>query len=238
MSSRKLSFDNPSAAQSEGAAKPASTDLQQGPDAAAEVPDVSIVDDDENDRLFTERILMRSAGFRWVGSHASAQEALVAIAISAPHAVLMDIRMPGMSGIECTRRLKAVLPSLIIVMVTGLDDSQSIDEALDAGGEDYLIKPFSASQLLAMLTVCFSRRRQKPFDTRQEGIHSAEAWPLSARQRAIADLVSTGHRNKEIAGMMHVSIAVVQSQLKKIFIKVHASNRVEMVNRLHAGRSG
>lgn len=181
---------------------------------------------------------MRSSGFRLEGSHASAHAALKAIAISPPDIVLMDIRMPGMSGIEGTRRLKAVLPNLIIVMVTGLNDSQSIGQALDAGGDDYLIKPFSASQLLVTLTVCCLRRRLKPSRAKQEGISSTEAWPLSARQRAIADLVSTGRRNKEIAAEMHVTVAAVESQLKKVFIKVHASNRAEMVHRLHDGRPG
>jgi CheY-like chemotaxis protein len=90
--------------------------------AALDRVGVAIVDDDENIHVLIKDILDRSQGFQWVGSYSSGEAALAGIPQSGPQVVLMDIRMPGMSGNECARRLKALFPRLIVVMITGLND--------------------------------------------------------------------------------------------------------------------
>jgi len=111
-----------------------------------------IVDDDENDRLLTGSVLARIPGVESVASFASAEEALNGVSASAVDIVLMDFQMPGMDGIECTRKLKARMPHLKILMLTGMCDSKSIYESQRAGADGYLTKPLCPTQLMAWIT--------------------------------------------------------------------------------------
>src|SRR5438128_2187791 len=97
-----------------------------------------IVDDDQNDRCMMRQELEKTGEFVCVGTYRSANEALVEIPKVHPHVVLMDIRMPDMSGIECTRRLKGIAPRLIIIMVSGLHQHKAVSQAMEAGADDYL----------------------------------------------------------------------------------------------------
>src|SRR5881396_3768623 len=118
---------------------------------------VAIVDGDTETRFFLQRILEQSGGYRCVGSYPSSEEALREIPGAHPGIVLMDVRMPGISGIECMRRLKGRLPGLIVVLVSDLTDLETMSAALAAGGDGYLTKPIAVAQCLA--TVRFSVRR-------------------------------------------------------------------------------
>jgi DNA-binding NarL/FixJ family response regulator len=241
MSSRKLSSDNPPASQS----KPASTqaDFKQSHAASAEVSAVCIVDDDENDRLLVERILRRSSGFRLAGSHASAQAALDAIATSAPDVVLMDIRMPGMSGIECTRRLRAILPSIVIIIVSGVKDAEAIGLAAAAGSDDYLEKPLSESQLLATVKFAFLRRASLQAATLNSpsargDTDTTHLQRLNQRERQLLQWLDDGLLYKEMADRLHGSLAGVRKHLHKMYVKLNVSNRTEAVKRAREDLSG
>src|SRR5437660_4187553 len=118
---------------------------------------VAIVDDDDTLRLFVRDILDQAREFHCVGSYSNGEAALIGIPQSGAQVVFMDIRMPGMSGIECTRRLKALLPHLIIVMVTEFDDPRTMHLARQCGADQFLPKPFTAAQILATLSFCVPR---------------------------------------------------------------------------------
>ena len=105
---------------------------------------LAIVGDDERFRLVLQEILDQSRKFHCVGSYSSGEEALIGIPQSGAQVVLMDIRMPGMNGIECARHLKVMLPHLVIVMVTGFDDPRMIDLARECGADQFLPKGNSA----------------------------------------------------------------------------------------------
>src|SRR5688572_13012932 len=111
---------------------------------------VATVDDSASTRWSLEQIIC-ACGFTCVGSYASSEEALRCIPHAKPHLVLMDIRLPGMCGIECMRRLKATLPELAVVLVGAMTNTSILDEALAAGAEAFLTKPFSTAQCIAML---------------------------------------------------------------------------------------
>ena len=113
---------------------------------------VAIVDDDENDRLLTGKTLAQVPGVEFADSYGSGEEALKGIPGSAADVVLVDIQMPGMGGVECTRELTARMPRLKIIMTTGLLDTRWINESRKAGAIGYLTKPFSPVQFLAWLT--------------------------------------------------------------------------------------
>src|SRR5713226_2002368 len=111
------------------------------PPAREEPIKVAIVDDDGRARWFVRRILEQSGEFSCAGCYASGEAAIREVPKISPKVVLMEVRMPGISGIECTRRLKAMLPGLIVVLVSRLLDSQTMSKALQAGGDGYLTKP-------------------------------------------------------------------------------------------------
>ena len=112
---------------------------------------VAVVDDDASVRCALECILEGMDNFRCVGCFSTGKEALIEVPHVLPDVVLMDIYMPGMNGIECTRQLMSSMPRLKIVMVTGRVESELIEESLRAGAVDYLIKPVSAAQCVATL---------------------------------------------------------------------------------------
>src|SRR5436190_3262153 len=112
---------------------------------------IAIVDDEDFIRLVLCKILEESGQFRCVGSYASGEEAMRGVPSMRPEVVLMDIRMPGISGIESMRLLKKTMPGLIVVLASGLADPETMAKALAAGADGYLTKPFSASQCLATL---------------------------------------------------------------------------------------
>jgi len=102
---------------------------------------VSFVDDGENDRFLIKRTLDQMQGFYCLNFYSSGEAAMVGIPRSTAQIVLVDIRMPGMSGIECTRRLKALLPRLNVIILTVVDDVTTFRLAVEAGCDAYLIKP-------------------------------------------------------------------------------------------------
>ena len=109
---------------------------------------VVVVEDDRTLRQQIVDILASASDIRCIGAFASAEEALKAIPAKKPDVVLMDIKLPGMSGIDCVAKLKRMLPSLQIIMVTIFEDSERIFRALKAGASGYLVKSRPPEQLL------------------------------------------------------------------------------------------
>src|ERR1700760_3641686 len=94
---------------------------------------IVVVDDDENTRLWFKDVLHPTKTFSITGSFSNATEALEEIPRLQPDITLMDIRLPGLNGIECTKRLKRVMPRLKIIMVTGTHEQDCVSASLDAG---------------------------------------------------------------------------------------------------------
>jgi DNA-binding NarL/FixJ family response regulator len=197
---------------------------------------VSIVDDDEYDRLLLKRILEKSAGFACASMHASGAEALDLIPKLNPLLAFLDVRMPGMNGVECTRRLKLLMPRLKIIIVTGLLDVATMNESLRAGGDNYLIKPVVAAQCLAMLI--FTLREGIPATDKSRELRESCATkpdpakagsPLTIRENAVMALLAEGFLDKEIADRLGLSFSTVHFHLRNIYHKLLAGNRTEAV---------
>src|SRR5208282_5587713 len=112
---------------------------------------VSIVEDDEPVRSMLADWIQQTRGFRCTSKHASAESALAALPAEKPAVVLMDINLPGISGIECVRRLKPLLPGTQFIMLTVYEDLEHIFNALAVGDCGYLLKRLSRAELLAAL---------------------------------------------------------------------------------------
>src|SRR5881392_4081199 len=104
---------------------------------------VALVDDDHNELALMTRAVDQSPDLEQVGSYSCGLEALKRIPSSASEVVLMDVRMPGMSGFEITKRLKHARPMLFIFLISGYDDPHTAAEARKAGADAFLTKPFS-----------------------------------------------------------------------------------------------
>ena len=162
-----------------------------------------------------------------------------------PHVVLMDIFLPRMSGIECTVRLKELLPQIQIVILTAMDDQELVFLALEAGADGYLLKRTKPADLRtslldvlgggAPMTSQIARRVIESF--RQKAKIRDESARLSVREEQILLLLSQGYSNKVIADKLELSIDTVCSHLKHVFNKLHVSSRTEAVVRYMASKT-
>ena len=109
---------------------------------------VAIVEDDEQVRENLAALIRETKGFECAGTFASGEQALESMPRRAPDVVLMDVNLPGMSGVECVRLLKARVPDLQVVMLTVYDDSDRIFQALQMGASGYLLKRSTADEIL------------------------------------------------------------------------------------------
>jgi|SRR5581483_5478507 DNA-binding NarL/FixJ family response regulator len=201
---------------------------------------VALVEDKPELRESWSRLINSFPEFACVCVCSSGEEALRTIPTVRPQAVLMDIFLPRMSGIECTGRLKASLPETQVVILTGVDDDELVFMALEAGADGYLLKRTKPADLQAALrdvlsggapmTSEIARRVVESF-RRPGKSRSQPAVRLSAREEEVLILLSKGYANKEIADHMSLSVETVGSHLKHIYEKMHVRSRVEAVTR-------
>lgn len=203
-----------------------------------EPTEVAIVDRDTETRCLLQQILEQSGGYRCVGCYTTGEEALRAIPGVRPRIVLMDVRMPGISGIECMRRLKGRMPGLIVVLVSDLTDAETMAEALAAGGDGYLTKPFAMAQCLA--TIRFSARpdRSPPPDRGSVDGPSRESTRLTEREHEVMGCLAKGLLYKEIADELRLSFSMVHKLQHRIFLKLQVNNRTEAVTKWRDGNGG
>lgn len=180
-----------------------------------------------------------------VGTCASGEEAIAIIPRINPDVILMDIRLPAMSGIECTYRLKELLPSTPIVILTVLDDDELIFRALEAGADGYLLKRSKPMDLRAALidvlnggapmSSAIARRVVGSFKKPTAALTNSNTQ-LSAREAEVLKFLSRGFSNKEIAEQIELSVDTVRSYLKSIYKKLHVRSRTEAVLRCGPAR--
>ena len=198
---------------------------------------VVLVEDKPGVRDSWMKLINSLPGFGCVAACASGEEALRVFPPLAPDIVLMDIFLPRMSGIECTARLKLLLPKTQILILTGVEDDELVFMALEAGADGYLLKRTKPEDLrAAMLEVL---RGGAPM-TSEIARHVVESFRktlkspkpavhLSAREEEVLILLSKGYSNKEIADRLTLSVETVGSHLKHIYEKMHVRSRAEAV---------
>jgi DNA-binding NarL/FixJ family response regulator len=198
---------------------------------------VAIVEDEDEVREGLAVLINGSEGFRCVQTYSSAEKALPGILKNKPDVVLMDINLPRMSGIECTRQLKARQPGLPIMVLTVYDDDEKIFESLKAGASGYLLKKTPPAKILEAIVELYnggspmsSRIARKVVQTFQAiGTSSEETENLSKREHEILFYLAKGYRYKEIAEALFISIETVRTHLRNIYEKLHVRSRSEAV---------
>ncbi|HTQ49522.1 MAG TPA: response regulator transcription factor [Candidatus Acidoferrales bacterium] len=200
-----------------------------------------IVDDDTGLRDSIVRYLTVKGGFVCVGQYGRAQDALANLPGECPSVVLMDIKMKGMDGIECVRRLKEKMPDILIIMLTVFEEEDLIFDALMAGATGYLLKRQPPEQLLeaihellaggSPMSATIARKVVKLLlRSGDQGKPSGKAHlPLSERQREMLELLSAGEPYKAIADKMGLSIHTVRGYIRRIYEKLQVHSRTEAV---------
>jgi DNA-binding NarL/FixJ family response regulator len=198
---------------------------------------VIVVEDDRGLREQLVKILDSASGIRCAGACISAEEALEMIPVRRPDVVLMDIRLPGMSGIDCVAELKQLLPALQIIMLTVYEDSERIFRALKAGAGGYLVKSGPPEKLLeAIIDVSRGGAPMSSHIARKVVQHfhmlgpaEAEEASLSPREREVLELLASGYIYKEIGDKLGIGIETVRTHVKSICQKMHVRSRLEAV---------
>jgi DNA-binding NarL/FixJ family response regulator len=198
---------------------------------------VSIVEDDPTARGMLADYIRQADGFQCAGAHASGEGALAALPVEKPAIALVDINLPGISGIECVRRLKPLLPETQFVMLTVYEDSDYIFNALLAGASCYLLKRMPREELLSALRDVYaggspmsSTIARKVVQAFQRlGAQPSEVEDLSPREREVLELLARGYLYKEIAESLHISRPTVNSFIRRIYEKLHVRSRSQAV---------
>jgi DNA-binding NarL/FixJ family response regulator len=198
---------------------------------------VSIVEDDAPSRGIMQEWIRSAPGFRCVGAHRSVEAALEGLPGEKPAVVLMDINLPGLSGIEGVRRLKPQLPETQFVMLTVYEDSDHIFNALMAGASGYLLKQTPRGELFAALRDVYAGgspmtsniARKVVIAFQRMGTQKSEADELSPREREVLELLARGYLYKEIAESLHLSVPTVNTYIRRIYEKLHVRSRAQAV---------
>jgi DNA-binding NarL/FixJ family response regulator len=199
---------------------------------------VSVVEDSGKLRRVVKTLLNEAPDLDCHCTCSNGEEALEQLPQDPPKVVLMDIRLPGMSGIECTARLVREIPLVRVIMWTAHEDDEEIFSALAAGAHGYLMKGTEPEKLLdavrevaaggspisgnvARKMVEFFRSRKPPT---QESINA-----LAPREKEVLKLLADGCPYKEIADVMEISLGTVRTYIQRIYEKLHVHSRTEAV---------
>jgi DNA-binding NarL/FixJ family response regulator len=198
---------------------------------------VIVVEDDKGLREQLLQILESASDIKCLGAFISGEEALPKILDKKPDVVLMDIRLPGMSGIQCVAEIKKMIPDMQIIMVTIYEDSERIFRALKAGANGYLVKSSPPEQLIqairdaytggAPMSSHIARKVVQHFHLLGPSIQ--EGGNLSPREREVLDLLASGFIYKEIGSKLNIGVETVRTHVKNICQKMHVRSRVEAV---------
>jgi DNA-binding NarL/FixJ family response regulator len=198
---------------------------------------VIIVEDDRGLREQLVQILETAQDIKCLGAFRSGEDALPQILEKKPDVVLMDIKLPGMSGIQCVAEVKKLMPEMQIIMVTVYEDTERIFRALKAGANGYLVKSSPPEQLLesirdvhkggAPMSSHIARKVVTHFHLIGPSVEETEN--LSPREREVLDLLGQGFIYKEIADKLNIGSETVRTHVKNICQKMHVRCRIEAV---------
>lgn len=200
---------------------------------------VVLADDHAVVRAGVRLILESAPGIRVVAEAGDGQQAIQAVAASKPDVAVLDVRMPGLSGIEVTRWIREHLPSTAVLMLSAYDDQPYVLAALQAGANGYVLKNGEADEIVravrsvragksAVDSEVAARVLRSVLDAQQG---APPPQKLTEREREVMTMVAQGRTNKAIGAVLRISARTVQGHLASIFDKLQVESRTEAVMR-------
>jgi DNA-binding NarL/FixJ family response regulator len=199
---------------------------------------IVIIEDDDKIRENLVSLIESEKDFKCLAVYQNAEDAVEDIPKKKPDVALMDINLPGMDGVECTKRLKEIMPGLLIIMLTVYEDACKIFESLKAGAIGYLLKLTAPDEIKKALKEAVAGGSPMSAQIARkvvQSFHGAESQEknefnsLSPREEKVLDLLTKGYLYKEIASELSISIDTAHNHIRRIYEKLHVHSRTEAV---------
>lgn len=199
---------------------------------------VCIVEDKSDLREGMCMMIELSENYVLGGSYANAEEAIKEISSLQPDAVLMDINLPGASGIACVNALKNLFPNMLFMMCTAYEDTDKIFDSLKAGASGYILKTEGPGKIIEALDdliaggspMSSSIARKVVASFAIMGKENALIETLSDREKMVLDQLAKGLIGKEVADVLDITWGTVRKHVQNIYKKLQVNTRVEAVN--------
>jgi DNA-binding NarL/FixJ family response regulator len=202
---------------------------------------VLVADDHAVFRFGMRAMLANARGFEVVAEASTGEEVVGKAAEVRPDIVLMDIQMPGMNGIEATRKIVQANPEVSVVVVTMFGDDDSVFSAMRAGARGYVLKGADAEEVTKVLRAVAEgeayfgpeiAKRIMSFFSSPKPAPASEAFPeLTPREVEVLDLIARGLNNKEIASRLYLSQKTVRNHVSNVFLKLQVADRAQAIVR-------
>lgn len=198
---------------------------------------VAIIEDRRDVRDGLHYLIDLSEDCRVSGAYADAEAALAAFPTNRPQVVLMDIELPGIDGIEATRRIKSTWPEIQVMMLTVYEDDERVFRSLEAGATGYVLKKTPPAQLVRDIATVhaggspmssgIARRVVQTFHARTTEGRDIDVASLTPREEEILALLAKGFRYREIAEHLFISLDTVRTHIRHIYEKLQVRSRTE-----------
>lgn len=197
---------------------------------------VVIADDHTLMRSGLKLMLSSQQDIEVIGEAADGREALELVSKLRPDIVLMDISMPGMSGIECLQQLASIAPDAKVILLTMYEDSQYLKQGLSAGAVGYVLKKaaddvlFQAIRTVQSGAVFFPAAMSKALSKEEKPVRAeGPVKPLSEKEKTVLSCIAMGYSNAEIAEKLYISVKTVETYKYRIMEKLNAKKRSDLV---------
>jgi len=196
---------------------------------------VAIIEDDAQTRKILAGWISRAPGFRLAGEWGDAETAVATLPERKADVVLVDINLPGMSGVEAVGKLKPILPQTQFVMLTVYEDADHIYNALAAGATGYLLKQTPRQELLSALEDVHGGGSPMTSNIARKVVQSfrrstpAPGAELSPREQEVLDFLARGYLYKEISERLNITVPTVNTYVRRMYEKLHVRSRAQAV---------
>ncbi len=204
-----------------------------------ETIEVVIIEDNNDIREAFRTLINGSPGFRCMHTFSNGFDAIRELPGIKPDIAMVDINMPGMTGIECVKKLKTLIPKTQFLMETVYEDDDNIFNALRAGASGYILKKTPAAKIMEAITelhhggspMSAEVARRVVSSMHKPNTGNAEDL-LTDREREVLTLLARGFIYKEIASEMKIEYETVKKHIQNIYAKLHVQNKVEAINKV------
>lgn len=206
--------------------------------------DICIIEDNAQYRTTISIILQLNENFRLIHKLENCSEMMARFEIDTPDVVLMDIDMPGISGIDGVWQIKQSFPEVKVLMLTVFEDDDKIFSAIKAGANGYLLKKDSPQKILASIDAVYNGEAPmngmiaakvlEYFQKQQKKSNELDQANLTAREKEILQLLVKGHSYRELAAAIFVSIETLNTHIKNIYRKLDVHSRSELSAKYNA----